>query len=424
MKIQKRNLGFIFLLCIVIVIAIFIYLKTFFNPAAKADTSNLMKGIKAEAVSGKSADSLFINNTANFSIELLKQTKNNEENSLISPLSVILSLAMAANGAEHETYQQMQSVLGDEIVLEDFNQYLYSYINSLPNGAKSKINLANSIWLRDVKGLRIEKEFLQTNANYYKAAIFKKPFDKQTIEDINDWTKETTEGMIDQIVDEIDSNTIMYILNTVIFDARWENVYKKDDVYDFTFQNINGTCKSVDGMNSIEYSYLEDEKATGFMKSYDNDTYRFVALLPREGISLDEYINSLTGAELIMMLNDVQDTAVHVTLPKFEYESSINMNDALTNLGMPIAFSEDAADFGKLGTSDKNIYIKEVLHKTFITVDERGTKAGAATKIVMDTKGVDMYEKSLILDRPFLYAIVDSSTNIPLFIGTVINLEN
>lgn len=386
----------------------------------KVMANDLMKDIPPKSATGKAVDDRFIRNTADFSIELFKKTITEKENSLISPLSVMLALAMTANGADNETLSQMEKVLGRDIALDDLNQYLYAYANNLPSEEKSKLKIANSIWFRDDEGsLTVEKDFLQKNADFYKASAYKSAFDDKTLNDINNWVDTNTDGMIDKILETIDESAVMYLLNAIVFDAEWKNVYNKDGINKGDFTDANGIKKTVDFMNSEENYYLDDSKATGFIKPYFNDKYKFAALLPNADISIEEYIETLTGEGLLDTLNNAKNDAVNATMPKFSYDYTIKMNDALKELGMPAAFSESNADFAKLGSSQKgNVFIGEVLHKTFISVDELGTKAGAVTKVEMS---LTSYRETKVvkLDRPFVYAIIDSTTNLPVFIGTV-----
>lgn len=180
-------------------------------------------------------------------------------------------------------------------------------------------------------------------------------------------------------------------------------------------------------MYSNEHRYLEDENATGFIKYYKDMSYGFAALLPNEDVSINEYVASLTGDKLHTMLNNCKNTSVETAIPKFDSEYDVEMSDILKTMGMPIAFDEEDADFSKLGTStDGNISISRVLHKSFISVHEKGTKAGAATVVEMKN-GSAMIKpddvKKVYLDRPFVYMIIDCETNIPIFIGTVMDVD-
>nr|2PEE_A Chain A, Serine protease inhibitor [Caldanaerobacter subterraneus subsp. tengcongensis MB4]2PEE_B Chain B, Serine protease inhibitor [Caldanaerobacter subterraneus subsp. tengcongensis MB4] len=384
--------------------------------------ANLMDRIKANPVSEKNIDEKFIYNTADFSIELFKNSIDDKENSLISPLSAMLALAMTANGADNETLAQMEKALGKDISIEDLNKYLYTYMKKLPNEEKSKLTIANSIWFKE-NDFMPSKDFLQIIADYYKADIFKAAFDSSTVSDINNWVKSKTNGMIDKILNKIDPEDVMYLINAVAFDAEWETVYEKASVHEDIFTDVYGNRQKVEFMNSEENLYIEEENAIGFVKPYAKNHYSFVAILPDENISVNEYIKTLTGQKFIDLIKNAKITLVRASLPKFKYEYTIKMNETLESLGMTDAFLPDKADFSKLGKSDiGNLYISEVLHKTFISVDELGTKAGAVTSVDITAAGIPVNFKTVKLNRPFIFAIIDNSTNLPIFIGTVLSL--
>ena len=394
--------------------------------ATKVQAADLMEGVKANTVPGKAADDAFAQSQMRLAVDLFQSSvlESKDENVLISPLSIQLALAMTANGADVNTKAEMEALLGGEISLEDLNEYLYSYVNNLPSAEKYKLQIANSIWFRDDEGrLQVEKGFLQKNADYYGAQAYKAAFDDQTLKDINNWVKDHTDGMIDSILDQIDEDAVMYLINALVFDAEWQHVYDKSDVYKGKFTNIGGTEKQVDMMHSEETVYLQDENAIGFMKPYSGSKYNFAVLLPNEGVDIYEYIAGLTGESLMETLSTPQLGMVMATLPKFSYEYELTMNDVLKELGMPSAFSGDTADFSKMAHSSRgNIYIGDVLHKTFISVDELGTKAGAVTKVQMNDESAPMSEWVVTLNRPFVYMIIDNETNLPVFIGTVMDL--
>ena len=395
--------------------------------ATKVQAADLMEGVKANTVTGKTADDAFAQSQIRLAVDLFQSSvlESKDENVLISPLSIQLALAMTANGAAGETRNEMEALLGGEITLEDLNEYLYSYVSNLPSSEKYKLQIANSIWFRDDEGrLQVEKDFLQKNADYYGAQAYKSAFDDQTLKDINNWVKDHTDGMIDSILNQIDEDAVMYLINALVFDAEWQHVYDKSDVYKGKFTNISGTEKQVDMMHSEETVYLQDENATGFMKPYSGSKYSFAALLPNEGVDIHEYIAGLTGENLMDTLSTPQLGMVLATLPKFSYEYELTMNDVLKELGMPSAFSGDTADFSKMAHSSRgNIYIGDVLHKTFISVDELGTKAGAVTKVQMNDESAPMSEWVVNLNRPFVYMIIDNETNLPVFIGTVLDIK-
>lgn len=422
---KKTRIG-VAAVCLLLVFAM---IFSFAGCAVEVQAADLMNGINAKKVSGKTADDRFINAQAELAVKLFKASveKSENESVLISPLSIQLALAMTANGANGQTKAEMEKLLGGDIPLEELNEYLYTYINSLPSTEKYKLELANSIWFRDdAERLTVEKDFLQTNADYYGAQAYKEPFDQQTVKDINSWVNGHTDGMIEKIIDEIEFDDVLHLINAIAFDAQWKEPYEKHNVENGTFTSISGEERKIKMMHSNEYKYIGTDNATGFIKDYKDGKYTFAALLPNEEIDLYDYINGLSGDALMAALNSASDETVITAIPKFSYDYSLLMNDILSGLGMPTAFDPYKADFYKMATSSRgNIYIGKVLHKTFISVDEHGTKAAAITDITMKDYAMAMPEeiKEVILDRPFVYMIIDNSTNLPIFIGTVTDIQ-
>lgn len=390
----------------------------------KVQAKDLMEGITPNNVDALDDLSSQNADVIDFAIRLFKASNENGKNTLISPLSVLCALAMTANGAEEETLAQMKEVLG--MTTDELNLYLYSYMKNLPQGDKYKLSLANSIWFTEDERFTVNQDFLQSNADYYGADIYKAPFDKQTLRDINNWVKQNTDGMIPEILDQIPPEAIMYLVNALAFEAEWSEIYEKHQVKDGEFTKEDGTKQNAKFMYGSEGTYFEDEKAIGFMKRYKGGKYAFVAMLPNEGVTVSEYIASLDGETLNALLANPQYATVHTSIPKFETEYKVEMSEILQSMGMTEAFDMYNADFEGLGTSTGgNIYISRVLHKTFISVGEKGTKAGAATIVEMKdgAAGEPTEPKEIYLDRPFVYMLVDCENNIPFFIGTLMDVN-
>ncbi len=385
---------------------------------------NLMNNVSAGDVSEIPLSAPGNSAVTDFALRLFKAGNEDGKNTLISPLSVLAALSMTANGAKGDTLAEMENVLG--MPVSQLNGYMHSYLNSLPQGEKYKLFPANSIWFTDDNRFTVNEDFLQTNADYFGADIYKSPFDDTTLKDINNWVKQNTDGMIPEILDEIPDNAIMYLVNALAFEAEWSEIYTKDAVSTGSFTTENGTKQEVEFMYSTENKYIEDENATGFIKYYKDEKYAFVALLPNDGITVSEYLDSLNGEYLAEMLANPQNMPVNTAIPKFETEYDTDMAELLASMGMPKAFDPSAADFSSLGTSSAgNIYIGRVLHKTFISVGEKGTKAGAATSVEMQDECAPEYEetKKIYLDRPFVYMLIDCKTNIPFFMGTLLSVN-
>lgn len=358
-----------------------------------------------------------------FAVRLFRASHESGKNTLISPLSVLCALAMTANGADGETLSQMENVLG--MSADELSLYFYSYMQSLSQGEKYKLCLANSIWLAESKQLSIKRDFLQKNADYFGADIYSVPFDEQTLADINNWVGEKTDKMIPNIIDEFPDNIVMYLINALAFDAEWDEVYTEGQVRDGKFTNEDRTSDTVTYMYSTEWLYLEDENAVGFMKPYNDGRYAFVAMLPSEGVGVSEYVNSLDGSALYGLLSSPSSEKVLTSIPKFETDYSADMSEILKNMGIVDAFDGALADFGGISDSDGGIYISRVLHKTHVSVAEQGTRAGASTVVEAPDLAAPIVgdrpsePKKVYLDRPFVYMIVDLENNIPFFIGTM-----
>ncbi len=380
-------------------------------------SNNLTSSVPVQPVAASDPGGDFKSSQMQFAVNLFRESmaETPDGNVMISPFSVMLALSMTANGAEGQTRAEMEQVLGGSVA--DLNQNLLGYVQNLPSSEKAKFSVANSIWFRDEEDFSVKPEFLQTDQNYYQADIFQEPFDSATCGKINSWVNQNTDGMISQIIDTIKPDTKMYLINALAFDAEWQHIYENIDIHENQkFTSASGQKQNVTMMHSSENFYLESENAVGFLKPYA-EGYSFAALLPEEGLSLEDYLASLTPEKLLNLLENAQTTEVSVQLPKFKTEFDLSLIDALTSMGMPSAFS--GADFS--GMSDTPLYISDVLHKTYIEVDERGTKAGAVTAVIMDEEGLSVAHepKFVTLDRPFIYMILDDEQHLPLFIGAV-----
>lgn len=355
-----------------------------------------------------------------FGIRLLQNSLEPEKNTLISPLSLITALSMTANGAANDTLQQMEAVLGDDMAA------LNACLGSYQQNVGEELRPANSLWIKDTPSLTVEEAFLQLNADYYGAGVFKAPFDEGTCRDINRWVEEQTDGQITDMLDRIPEDAVLYLVNALAFDARWEDIYDAYQVHDSRFTKENGEDVNVSMMYSEEHQYLETPNATGFLKYYQGRRYAFVALLPKEGITLEQLVRSLDGETLHKTLSAPEELTVRAGIPKFQSDYSAELNRVLIEMGMTDAFDSRLSDFSKMASTNDgtNICIGRVLHKTKITVAEEGTKAGAATMVEMRAEGAAEIQEEIrivTLNRPFFYMIVDTQLLQPVFMGTMAN---
>ena len=376
-----------------------------------AAAQDLMQGITKGKGASKKPDSRFANVAASFALDLFKDEYKSGKNTLVSPLSVLTALAMTQNGAEGKTLSEMQKVLGG-LDRDTLNAYMNAYLAAVA-GKDSALKCANSIWV-DSK-LDVKRAFLQKNADFYSAQAYKADFTStRTVKEINSWVNKNTNGMIKKLVDEFDPLTVMVLMNALCLEAEWDDPYTDNCVREGTFKNAKGNLVKAEYMYSQETEYIETEY-------YKGDRFAFVALLPNEGTSIDSYIASLTGKGFLGALNSRKNTRVNTQMPKFKCEYSNSLVDTLKKMGMSTAFDGNRANFSSMATlKNENIYISDVIHKTFIEVAEKGTRAGAATAVIAAKSAAMPVEqpKEVRLTRPFVYAIIDTRTNLPLFIGT------
>lgn len=384
------------------------------NGTLQVRADNLMEGISPDPVEQTDlypgSEAVLI-----FSAELMRNANQAGENTLISPISALYALSMTANGAKGDTLQEMETVLG--MPLDDLNQWLYSYGRTLET---EELKLANSIWFSNQEGFEVNREFLQCNADYYGVDIYTAPFDASTVRDINRWVAHKTDGMIPEMVDDVEG-WVMALINALCFEAAWEEEYEENDIVLNPFSLEDGTTILADYLVSSEDQFLQDDLARGFIKEYQGGRYAFLAMLPNEGVTVEQYIQNLSGTGLQQLLSNAEEFPVSVWIPKFETEFSVELVDALKRMGMELAFDNHLADFSGIAP---NVYIDTVKQKTYICVDEQGTKAAASTIVGMPYSAPmdpDARVEFIKLDRPFVYLLMDMQTGIPIFIGTMMN---
>lgn len=368
---------------------------------------NLMADIIPGPVIELAPDPSCAEAAADFAIALLQNAAQEGETTVISPYSVLAALSMTANGAAGLTAQEFETVFG--MSQAQMNLWLYTCASQ----AGPELVSANALWINETVG-DVREEFLQINADYYNAAVYQSAFDEGTVEAVNAWVSEHTSGRIPTLLNRLDASTALLLVNALTFDAKWDFAFEND--FMGTFTAADGTAEQVTMMNGIECFWLEDENATGFVKNYENEQYSFVALLPKEGVSLEDYLSGLTGAALLETIAGAQRENVFVTMPKLELATGLDLCAALQAMGLTSAFGSEA-DFSAM--SENDLMIGAIAHQTALRVNMEGTEAAAATGVVMTEKAMQFPEKQLTLDRPFLLAIVDNATQTILFLGTV-----
>lgn len=391
-----------------------------------ASTKDLTAKVKADKAEKFGASGKFKRAAADFSFELLRKTietdaeKGKSVNTLISPDSILSALVMTENGAKGSTLSEMENVLSGGISVADYNKYLSGMNRRLTSSKMVKYSVANSIWTR--KGeIKIKKSFLKTNKTYHNAQIFKAAFNDKTVKDMNNWVAANTEGMIKDIIDKLSKDDQVVLINAIAFIGNWAEKFGDPVKKDFTPEN--GKAKKVDTLcerDSMQYMSVNGGK--GFVKYYQGGEIAFVGLLPPEDVSVNEYLGGITGKKFISAWKAKESKTLDISVPQFKYDYGASMKDPLMKMGMVRSFSSSANFKGMFTPTQNmpNINISDVIHKTHIELDKNGTKAAAVTAVIMEKSSAPPMEEEIIevhLDRPFVYALVDTKTGIPLFTG-------
>ena len=409
----------------VTIIISLLLITTMVLAACSSPSLDLMKGITSKNKDRvpEPMDTELNKAILNFTWNMFEESSNNEGNLMISPPSAYLALAMTLNGADNDTKTEMLKALSaDNIALEDVNIGLNDWMNSLMSKNRiAKLSITNSIWHRE--GFNANKDFLQTNADYYSAYIKSLNFSDASAPDtINKWVKEATNETIDKIVDEISDDVMMYLINAIYFKGDWKEQFAANKTQKAEFKTPTGVVKT-DFMNRRgEIDYLQSNGITGVVLPYLDEQFAFVGLLPVEGKTPKDLINDLSALDLLSLMKNKEAKNIELSLPKFESSYEDSLNNELSNLGMNIAFDPYNADFSLMREDlEKDLYISKVKQKTYIKVDEKGTEASAVTSVTLETTSMPVELPRVVFDRPFVYGIVDVTTGIPLFIGIMEN---
>ncbi len=399
--------------------------------AETGHTTNLSANMSRNVVTDptENEEQSYINATANLSFELLKYLAVHEEgNIMISPESIVTALTMTENGAGGNTLNEMIQVFCPDLTLEEYNKAVAGFNTKLTSTEPRCFAMANSIWVRNSEELKINSGFLQTNVDYHNAEFFTADFDHQTLTDVNNWVNDKTNGMIPETLKELNPDTQMLLINAAAFEAEWAEEYEENQIKEGeTFTTAKGQEQKVTMLSSTESGYIALNGGEGFVKYYKGCDYAYVAILPAEGVSADEYLANLKGEDFVKAYQNRDNSLdVYVNMPEFKSDYETSLVEPFKSLGMNEAFSDNADFSGMLASSKKELKIGDIIHKTHIEVDRKGTKAAAVTVVEMD-KCTAVQEtvspKFITLDRPFVYAIIETDTGLPVFLGTVDSIE-
>ena len=353
------------------------------------------------------------------SLELCRQLGGEKtDNWLVSPFSLQCALGMLSNGANGETHDEILYALGlSQYSQEEVNAYFKKLIEGLHTvNSAITVKTANSVWGN--AGVPLKEDFQKMNIENYSAMVSQLDFsDPSTVDQINAWCNQTTEGLIPSILDEVNPTATVYLLNSLYFKARWESEFAPEKTQEGDFNTSSGKVVKADFMQTQRMAaYVENEWFTSTSLSYQNDSYVMRLILPQPEIGIDQVLQALSESDENLWKNTIL-ADINLKMPRFTLENKMDLTPALQALGMKKAFS-GGADFSSM--SDVATYISLVQQATRLKVDEEGSEGAAVTVIVSDLmRPLPEEEVDFFLDRPFLFQIIESSTGTVLFMGQV-----
>jgi serine protease inhibitor len=359
-----------------------------------------------------------------FGIKLFKEIAKDEENEniFVSPLSVSMALGMTYNGADGETKEAMEKTLElSDLTMEEINESYKNLINLLTQlDPKVQFDIANSIWSRN--NLTPEKKFLDLCSEYFYAQVTGMDFSKSDAADIiNAWVDENTNGKIKEIVGKpIDPYTVMFLINAIYFKGAWTYQFDKNVTKDAPFFLEDDSwiiCRMME--QKALHRYFSNEVFEVVDLPYGDGSFSMTILLPQKNKKVDDILTNMNQENFDLWISSLSfpEDSFNVYIPKFKLDYKIELKQVLGILGMSIAFSEEA-DFSKM-YKEGSVCIDEVLHKTFVEVNEEGTTAAAVTSVRMAT--TSLVFSGFRADRPFLFVIRENQSGTILFIGKIMN---
>ena len=381
----------------------------------EAPSSEIKLDLKSEQI---------VNADNAFGLDIFKKVNEGlkaDKNLMISPLSISLALAMAYNGAGGETKMQMETMLHKAgLTPDEINGSYKTLVEALKShDAKVELAIANAIFYD--QNFTVKPGFISTNKNYYAAEVDDLDFSKTTatLDRINGWVKTNTRGKIENILDKISPDEVMFLVNAIYFNGKWTYQFDKKKTQNRTFYKENGGEVQVPTMmlEKMTLPFAASEKFSMLELPYGSKKYSMLILLPNNNYTTNDVVEGLDQDVFKNWLDKLQEKSLKVYLPKFEFAYEKSLVECLKALGMVDAFSPFASDFS--GISDRSdLFISEVKHKSFIKADEEGTEAAAVTSIGFE---LTSYQPDPVFDvnRPFVFAIREKDTNALLFLGKV-----
>ena len=360
-------------------------------------------------------------NYSKFVFELLHHcAKDSDGNLMISPDSVMFALELLAGGANGETLDQILHTLIPDVDNAAAFQFAVDRMNRLSGNA---LNISNSAWTNSGSDVCFYKDYFDFVSKNFDAEIRSLDFSSPSaVPTINNWVSEKTKGRIPTIIDNLSEESILVLINAIVFDGKWAKDFDEDHVYPGTFHAQGGTEQNVTFLNSKEEKYIKNDKAQGFIKPYDDGQYAFMVILPDdESQNIQDFLSEMTAEDYWTLIDTPTYETTIAVFPEFTTEYNRSLVSDLQDMGMALPFGD--GDFSNMCNAP--VTVTDVIHKTYIKVDRHGTEAAAVTAIVAEGSAA-LEEKQNIVncDRPFAYAVIDLESGLPVFIGSVANVSS
>lgn len=358
-----------------------------------------------------------------FGVDLFKRmiSQESDKNLMISPLSISQALLMTYNGSAGETKTAFEETLFlSDFTTDEINHAQNELVKALLEVDPAvTISVANSIWHRE--GFSVNPEFIKLNQDFYDAQVTEAAFDQSTVDLINRWVENKTNGKIDEIVEQIDPSLVMLLINAIYFNGSWKYKFEESNTVNNDFYLGSGSKVNVPFMNQeVTAKLMLHDDFTILDLPYGRGDFSMLIFLPDEDKTIDDVMAVWNIENYNEWLENFEAINVDVTIPKFKFGYKKKLNDFLQAMGLSIAFDPYNADFSNI-TEAKQLYIDFVKHKSFIDVNEKGTEAAAVTSVGFGVTSIDPNYPRFIANRPFLFAIREKQTNAILFLGKVAN---
>ena len=372
----------------------------------------------------KSAKIIAADNQFGFEIfQKINASLKEPKNTMISPMSISLALAMVYNGTNGDTRAQMEKMLHKSgLTPDDINQSYKDLVGGLAShDSRVELSISNAIFYRNT--FTVKNDFITTNQNYYQAEVsgldFTKPI--ETLNTVNGWVKTKTKGKIDKIISQVNPEDIMYLLNAIYFNGEWQYRFDPKETTDMPFTKEDQTVVQAPTMTlENQFKYYSNQTFQMLEMPYGSGKYSMIIFLPNTGKNTNDIISELNPENVNNWISKLAEQKKKVFLPKFEFKFDDSLIDELTALGMTDAFNQTKANLTGI-SEDAKLFISAVTHKTYIKVDERGTEAAAVTGITVGLTSVGPDNNTFRVDHPFVFAIREKDTQAILFIGKVLN---